>query len=97
MARNELGSWRRLPARVEVEWIDSMGEGHWDSVEKQRAQSADALLEEMRCLTVGFLFDKKPKYLRVALSLSGSNRVDDIITIPRCAVRRVTVLTPKAS
>jgi hypothetical protein len=87
---NELASWRRLPARVEVEWLDSVGDTGWQPVNK-----AHAAPPKMRCLSVGYVFERRRGYLKLVQSLSAEDAVDNTISIPRSAIRKITPLQAK--
>ena len=83
-------SWRAMPC-VEVEWIDSQGDSGWRSFVKERADGPD-----LRCVTAGYLFEQKRGYIKIAQSLAAANAADNLIAIPRSAIRKITALGPTA-
>jgi hypothetical protein len=87
---NAFASWRRLPTRVEVEWLDSVGDTGWQPVKKARATPP-----KMRCLSVGYVFERRRGYVRLVQSLSDEDSVDNTISIPRSAIRKITPLQAK--
>ena len=82
----ETPSWRKLPL-VEVEWVDSCADSGWRSVKKERTDNPN-----LRCSTVGYLFEEHRTYVKIAQSLSAHESVADLVAIPRSAIRKMTVL-----
>jgi hypothetical protein len=82
-----LGGWKKIPSLVRVEWLDSNSRHGWARVTDEQEDKVD-----MRCVSVGFLFAKEKGYVKLAQSLSATNFVDTVLTIPRCAITRLDVL-----
>jgi hypothetical protein len=86
---NEL-DWAKRPERVEVEWVDSEGGSGWHPIAKERDEKP-----RTGCATVGYLFERTRSHVKIVQSLSENENVDNVLTIPRSAIRKVTVLSPK--
>jgi hypothetical protein len=76
--------------KVEVEWLDSIGQGRWrDRDEVLRAAEDEPLLHH----SCGYLIAENDRYVLLALNLHGSGDiVGDTIQIPRVAVLSVEEL-----
>lgn len=74
---------------VRVTWTDSIGDGGWhDSAEVSRRP-----MKPTTCVTVGYLLEKKRKFLLLAMSLGGHcAEVHHLLSIPRTAVQKVEKL-----
>jgi len=86
----ETPSWRALPL-VEVEWVDSCADAGWRAAKKERTDHPD-----LRCATAGYLFEERRGYVKIAQSLSAHDSVDNLMAIPRSAIRKITRLGPQA-
>lgn len=73
---------------VEVEWVDSMGEGGWARADEARRR---ATLETLIHRTVGYVIDESEHSLLLAMGRSNegdedSRLVHDTMQIPRVAI-----------
>jgi hypothetical protein len=70
--------------RVEVEWLDSLGEGGWSQRDEALRRARD---DPMRHSSCGYLLEDAPNYLLLCLNRHGSGQiVGETIQIPRVAI-----------
>lgn len=75
---------------VEVEWVDSLRTGGWRLVEEYEKTTPAT------CWTAGYLLKSNRKEVTVVQSHDpGNGNVNDSTTIPRSAVKKITMLVPK--
>ena len=92
---NDLGNWVTLPHRVEVEWVDSQSRVRtWVNVDDVVDESHDEVFDGIRCVSVGFVLRRTRKVLQLASGLSASAQAAHVMTIPRCAITKITRLGP---
>ena len=73
---------------VEIEWIDSMTNGGWRSIESYKGDPALAL-----CRTAGYLVEKTKDHITIMQNQSlRSGHVSDSMSIPMVAVKSIRVL-----
>jgi hypothetical protein len=65
---------------VKVDWVDSDGFDGWHHPEEE--------FEVSKCVTVGILAKESKDAIRIDQSQSKS-KVDNTITIPRCAIKKI--------
>jgi hypothetical protein len=70
--------------RVEVEWVDSHGMEGWHPTD-----DAVALLDKLRCRSVGYLVADDERGVVIALG-EGSEQLLSSMAIPRQAIVKVT-------
>ena len=70
---------------VEVEWVDSVGNGAWENRE-------DWTLPRMIIKSVGYLFKDLPNEVVLAQSMSALDKLDNQINIPRGAIKSMVYL-----
>ena len=80
----------KRPPLVEVEWVDSMGYSGWSPRDARIVDMEK--VEDLDHITSGYLLKRSSKYIAVAQSVGRLGSVDNCIQIPRCAVRKVTVI-----
>ena len=73
-------SKKKTPA-VRVDWIDSMGSSGWHEHRKS----------DLRCTSVGMLYDETDESVVIALNRSAYNH-GDYIEIPKIAIKKITKL-----
>lgn len=73
---------------VEIEWIDSMTNGGWRSIESYKADPPLAI-----CRTAGYLLERSKDHVTVMQNQSlRSGHVSDSMSIPMVAVKSIRVL-----
>ena len=78
---------------VYVEWVDSAGMAGW-----HRIEHTPDYHDPLECQSAGFLIHKDQKSITLALQLTNSGQVGELMTIPRQCVRRmVKVKVPPSS
>lgn len=82
-------AWPKAMPIVEVEWIDSSCDAGWGDVDGPKAEDHD-----LGCATAGYLVRKTKDRVVIALSQSSSSNLGDTMHIPRCAIRKMTILKP---
>jgi len=70
---------------VKVEWVDSYKENGWEYADKFTKKPAE-------CKTIGIEIENTKDYICIAQSISNSEHVSDVITIPKGAVKNVREL-----
>lgn len=73
--------------RVEIDWFDSVADSGWGRLEKVDNRPSE-------CQTMGYLVKASRLAVTVAQNHShGTGNVGDLMTIPRCNIRRMRTLT----
>lgn len=73
-----------------MEWRDSVGDDAWQSVEKLKRELAEP--NYLDCRSVGYLIDKQPDRVTLAMSLNAHGCGADFMTIPREAITSMRTL-----
>jgi hypothetical protein len=85
-----------VPVIVSVEWVDSMVEPDWQSLDDLRRKSEDA--NALNNVTVGHLLLDEPGYVLIASTATpgvdgGKPTYGNTTQIPRCAIVAVRSMT----
>lgn len=76
-------------AIVEVVWIDSNMANGWHSIEEMMRTVTQGA---MACRTAGYLFLDQADRVAIVSSQADNDNVGDAITIPRVAIKSMTVI-----
>lgn len=82
-------AWPKAMPIVEVVWIDSTATERWITLEEMNAALDDDTLE---CRSAGYLLRDQDDRITILLSQSSCGNVANAITIPRSAIRKMSVL-----
>lgn len=80
-------AWPKPMPVVSVEWVDSHGESRWQDCEAWKVEEC-----VLMCRSVGWLWHEDETRVVLAQSFSEGGLMDNLMHIPRCAVRKLTVL-----
>ena len=82
-------AWPKAMPIVEVVWIDSSHIQRWQSVEELERELDNDGLE---CRTTGYLFRDQEDRVTILQSQAECGNVADAMTVPRVAIKSMSVL-----